>query len=229
MHHLGYLGYLGLKEAQRVGVGHHHAGDAVVEKGAQVLHIDHTIGGAANLHHFQSAHGGRGGVGAVGTVGHYHFRAFRITAFGVVAAYYHQTGQLAMGTGKGIQGELLQTRKGGQTLLQVVVHGQRTLTGAVGLQGVQVAETGHVGGLLVDHGVVLHRAAAQRIESVVHTEVVAAVVGVVAYHGHLVTLGQGSIVLAPHFFGHGIVAVFVGGQAEAFTAGFRQFENQVSV
>ena len=95
-----------------------------------------------------------------------------------------------MGSGIGVQGELLQARNLGKAGLQEVVNSEGTLGGLGILQRVQTRELAVRGNLLVDLGIVFHRAGTQGIEARVHTEVVVAHVGVVAHNAQLVNLGQ---------------------------------------
>ena len=179
-----------LEESEGVGVGHHHRRHSVVEQRAQMLHIHGAVFEALHLHHLKSADGGRGGIGAVGTVGHNHLGALQVAAALVVATYHHQSRQLAMGSGKGFEGEGGESRQFAEGMVE---QGDQRLgtTGGFGwLQGMEIGKLGHGSHLLVDAGVILHGATAQGIEPVVHTEVVGTVVGVVAHHGQLVALGQ---------------------------------------
>ena len=66
MHQLGNLGNLGLKDAEGVGVGHHHAGNVVAQQGLEVFHIDGAVSGGLHLYYLKAANGCRSGVGAVG-------------------------------------------------------------------------------------------------------------------------------------------------------------------
>ena len=53
----------------------------------------------------------------------------------------------------------------------------------------------HRGNLFVDDGVVLHSTATERVEAVVHAEVVVTVVGIMSDYRQLVTLRQLSVAL----------------------------------
>ena len=80
------------------------------------------------------------------------------------------------------------TRQTAQIVLQGCNSRTSTLNGMIGLQGMQVLESWQSSHLLIDLGIILHGARAQRIEPIVHTEVVQREIGIVAYHGHLVAL-----------------------------------------
>ena len=101
-----YFGDLCLEDAQRVGVGHHHAGDVVAQYFAERCKVDRSLRCALDLDDLESADGGAGGVGAVGRVGHDNLDALMVAAREVVAADDHEPRQFAVGTGVGIEGKL---------------------------------------------------------------------------------------------------------------------------
>ena len=229
MHQLGYFGYLALKKPERVGVGHHHRSHRVVEQRAQVFHVDYALRRAFHLHHVEPADCCRGGVCAVRRVWHYHLGALRVAAPLVVAAYYHQARKLSVRPGEGVERELGQPGYFRQCALQPVVGFERPLAGVCRLQRVQVGKLRHGRHFLVDGRVVLHRAAAQRVEAVVHAEVVLAVVGVVAHYGHLVALRQHGVFLASHFGRHFVACKLVLRQRVGAPPLVRQLEYKVAV
>ena len=232
VHELGNLGDVVLKDTQSVGVGHHHAGDVLIEKRFQVLNIDSTIGTALNNHYLKATHGSTGGVGAMSAVGDDNLHAVRVAVGKVVAAHHHQSGELAMSAGVGVERELTQARELGKRALQVVIHCQGTLHVLLVLQWVQVGEFGQVAHLLVDLGIVLHGARPQRVEASVDTKVVVAHVGVVAHHSHLVNLGEAWSLLAHESTGEVVEFVLsklVLGKAIALATLFREFEYQFAI
>ena len=89
---------------------------------------------------------------------------------------------------KGIEREICHPREFGERLLEIVFHFQRTLACLYRLQGVQTGKLGQVGHLLVDAGIVFHRTTAQWVETIVHPEVVAAVVSVMTHHRKFIAL-----------------------------------------
>ena len=226
---LGDLGNLLLEEAQRVGVGHHDGGDVIAQERFEVLDIDEALGGALHLDDIQSADGSRGGVGAMGRIGDDHLRALDVATALMVAADDHQTRQLAMSTGAGIEREVVEASERGEAALEVIDHLQGALSRLDGLQRVEVVEARQGGHFLVDDGVVLHRAGAQGIEAVEHTEVVLAMVGVVAHDGHLVALGQLGVLLAAQPGGQLVMGEAVLRQRIGTTAGAGKLKNQISV
>ena len=90
----------------------------------------------------------------------------------------------------------MESGEGSQTLAQSVVGLLCAPDGVGGLQGMEVGKSRHGGYFLIDFGIILHGAAAKRIEAVVNTEVVAAVVGVVPYYRKLINLGQLGVLLS---------------------------------
>ena len=202
------LRYLALEEPEGVGVGHHHRRDVVAEQRLEVSDIDEAVGGALHLDNLQSADSGGGGVGAVSGIGHDDLDALCVAAALVVGADDHQSRQLAVSPGEGVEGELSHARQGAERLLQAAIDAERTLHGGGRLQRMERGEGGQGCYLLVDDGVVFHRAAAKRVEAVVDAEVVGTVVGVVSDDGELVTLGQLGIGRTPQGAGDGIDCIF---------------------
>ncbi len=86
---------VGVEEAERVGVGEHQAGDAVVGQPPQVLEVDAAVGRGADLHDLVARHRHRRRVGAVGRVGRQHQGAV-VAAVGVVGAGEQHARQLAV-------------------------------------------------------------------------------------------------------------------------------------
>ena len=87
------------------------------------------------------------------------------------------------------------------------------LTRLCRLQGVQSGKGLHRSNLFVDDGVILHGTRAQRIETVVDTEIVVAEIGIVAHHRHLVTLRKLSLLLTAacgREFGCGVLIGILG-------------------
>ena len=87
------------------------------------------------------------------------------------------------------------TRQTAQIVLQGYNSRTSTLNGMIGLQGMQVLESWQSSHLLIDLGIILHGARAQRIEPIVYTEVVQREIGIVAHHGHLVALWKLGLLL----------------------------------
>jgi len=85
------------------------------------------------------------------------------------------------------------------------------------------------GQLFVYLRVVFHGARAERVETVVHAEVVGRMVGVVAHHGKLVALGQLGFLGAERGRLYLVVAELVLWQAHGSPARLRQLEYQLVV
>ena len=105
---LGNLRDACLEEAQRVGVRHHHGSDLrtlLCYDTLQVVEVYRAVCERLNLDDLQAAHRGGGRIGAVGRVGHNNLLA-DIAARAVIVVDGHQSGQLAVGTGIGLEGEV---------------------------------------------------------------------------------------------------------------------------
>ncbi len=76
----------------------------------------------------------------------------------MIGAYHHQSGQLSVGSGKGIEREFAHATYFGKRTVEIPVGFKRSLHGAVGLIGVQRCHGGQRCYLFVDFRVVLHGA-----------------------------------------------------------------------
>ena len=112
VHEFGDFGDGMLEDTQRVGIGHHHGCHLFTtfsDQALQVVHVDSAIGEALHLDYIQSADSCRGRVGAMGGVGNEHFRTLLVATAHVIGTDDHQTCELTMCTGAGIQRELAET------------------------------------------------------------------------------------------------------------------------
>ena len=230
VNHVGYARNLGLEESESVGVGHHHGGHGVVEQRGEGFGVDGAVGTALDLYDLKAADGCRCGVGAVGAVGHDYFRALAVAALVVVGAYDHESGQLAVGAGEGVEGELAEAADFAQRALQAPVG----LEGTLGVDGVgcrvEAREAGHRGDSLVDFRVIFHCARAQRIEAAVDAEVVGRHACVVAHYCRLVDLGEVERGGAAQCFGECRSCRGVGvGKTQGRAARARELEDELAV
>ena len=147
----------------------------------------------------------------------------------MVAVNRHQTSQLTMCTSIGFKGEMSHTRDGTERLFQQISYPQRTLYCFCGLQGMQVLKLWQGSYLLINFGIVLHGARAQRIKTCVDTKVVIREVGIVAYYCQLVTLRQLRLFLSLHRSRYLVIAEMILGQTIAFATLLREFKDQISV
>ena len=115
----------------------------------------------------------------------------RVAAVAVVGPDHEDAGQLALGTGRGLEGDRLHARDLGQGAFQLPEQLQRALGDLVGGHRVELGEAAQAGGPLVELGVELHRARAERVEPGVDRVVELAQVDVVADDVRLVHLGEG--------------------------------------
>ena len=114
-----------------------------------------------------------------------------------------------MRPGKRIECELTKPGDFGQRPLEIVIHSQSPLACVYGLGGMYGGELLARRQFLVDVRVVLHRATAQRIETIVNTKVVSAHVRVMTHNSKLVTLWQLSVSLTPHGLWQFIITIHV--------------------
>ena len=222
VHKLGDLENLNLEHTERVGIGHHDSSHGIVEERLEILHVDRAVGLRLHLHHFEACHHRGRGVSAVCRVGNNDLGTPGVAPRDVILTHHHQTGKLSMGSGIGIERELLETRKRGQSLLQIVVEFKRALRGLCFLKRMDFGEFGHSGHLLVDFGVVLHGTASEGIETGVDTEVLVRKIGIVTHHVEFAYFGKFRSLAAHEAggdVGQCVVSVIVGGELVALSAG----------
>ena len=186
--HLHDAGQVALEEPQGVGAGHHHAGHGVVQHALQGGRVHDAVPGLDG-HHLVAGDGRRGRVGAVGRVRHDDL-GLRVALVGVVGGDDEHAREFAVGSGQGVQGELVHAGDLAQPAFGLVHDLQRALGQLVaarqlGHQGVDAGEAGQPGHVLAELGVVLHGAGAQGVEIGVHPEVLAAQGREVAHHVQL--------------------------------------------
>ena len=162
-----------LEEAERAGEGEHEGGDAVAvrfEGNPERLEIEVAVGIRGDALDLEAGHSGGGGVGAVRRVRHED--AATGAAVGVVVGAGDQdAGQLAVGAGVGRERDFVQPRNLREQALEAVHQRKGALGGLLRLHGVDVCQAGEASGHLVDPGIVLHRAATERVEAGVDAEV----------------------------------------------------------
>ena len=188
---LGYLPYLLFEKSESIGVRHHDTGDVVSKQRLEVGDVHQSI--RIRLHHdyFQATDGSAGRIGTVRAVRYDDLGPIEVSAKKMILPHDHKAGQLSVGACARVEGEPGHSRKGGEGFLHIVVHLKGTLDGAGRLERMQGLEALHPSNLLVDLGIVLHRAASQRIEPGVNAEVHLGEVGVVTYNVYLAHLRQG--------------------------------------
>ena len=231
-----------LEDAHGVGVGDHGPRDLGAQLGHQcpqalaglaaggigdVVEGDSAVRQRGQLDDLIARHGGGGGVGTVATVRNEDDAALGAPA-DVIGANEHHARQLAGGAGAGLQGHAGQPRDLLQPFLKSVDQLQVALHQGVGRHGVTVGEAGQPRDLLVEPGVVLHGAGAERIDAVVHAVVPLGEAREVADDFHLAQLGQGREAAALQVGGAGVAG---GGniglrQVHAPLAGDRALEGE---
>ena len=176
--------------AHGVGVGEHKARRIGAQNRLQGVQVHAAVGGRGDVHHLVATHGRRGRVGAVGGVGNDDLGPILVVPGIVVLLDEQHAGELAVSAGRRLEGHV---RHAGD-LTEVPLRGLDDLLAALhralGGQGMDAGEAGQGSHLLVDAGVVLHGAGAQRIEPAVHAVDVLIELGIVAAHVSLAHLGE---------------------------------------
>ena len=160
-----------LEQAERVGIGHHDAGDGVVAGHSHRLEIDIAARIRGQLDRGKSGHGGGGRIGAVRRIGDEDARAPEVAARTMIGAHHQQPGELAMRAGRGLQRNRRKAADLGEPLLQLVHQREVALHRLRFLQRMGFREGRQPRDLLVDLRIVFHGAGAERIESAIDTEI----------------------------------------------------------
>ena len=178
-----------VEQAERVRVGEHDRRDVRPQGRSQGLHVHAAALVAGHGRDLVAAHRHRGRVRAVCRVRDDDALS-RVPVGRVMRADDHEAGELAVCAGRGLKRHSGQARDLAQALLELDHELQHALDRGFGLVGMQVREAREPADALVHPRVVLHGAAAERVEAVVHAEVHAGERGEVAGDVHLGQLRQ---------------------------------------
>ena len=185
---------VGVEQAQGAGQGNHHPGKVVAGNLPERGQIGVAVSVGWDRNHVEAGHCRGGGISAVGAVRDAHLGSAGVAAGQVIRAHHEHAAQFAVGAGEARQAGGGHAGNLGEEVLQSVEQFQRSL-GLLGrLLRMDPGESGQEGDLVVDLGVVLHRARPQRIEMGVDAEVQLAERGEILHHLGLGNLGQGQIV-----------------------------------
>ena len=171
-----------VEEAERGGVRQHQTGRALVHLRAQVVDVEVAAGVGGDLLELVAGHRHARGVGAVRRVGGDDRVATGALADVLeVGAHQHQSGQLALRARGRLQRAGVEPSHLLQDFLQPPHQLECALRALLLLMRVQILEAGQHREPLVDARVVLHRAAAERVEAGVDSEVARRELGEVAH------------------------------------------------
>jgi hypothetical protein len=158
-----------VEEPERRRIREHEARRSLVHLSAQVGEVEIAPSVCPHALELVARHRHARGIRAVGGVGGDDCVALLPTV-GEVGAHEHEAGQLPLRAGGGLQRHRRKPRDFREDLLQLPHELERALRAVVVLVRVEIAETGQPSDTLVHPRVVLHRAAAERIEARVHAE-----------------------------------------------------------
>ena len=177
-----------LEQSECIRIGHHDAGDGVIEKRLKVLDIHQAIVLRLHLNDFETADSSRSRIGSVCAVRNNDSCSLVISAGHVILTDDHQTGELTMGSGKRIQCKLRHTCNRRKCMSEVFIKTQNTLNCGCRLERMQPGESWHGCNLLVYLRIIFHCAASERIEARIHTEIHLGKIGVMTHHVKLTHL-----------------------------------------
>ena len=151
-----------------VRVRQHQSRGVGADGGAQRVEVHAAVCAGRDVDDLEAAHRGGRGVRAVGGVGHDDLRARSVAAVGVVCLDEQHAGEFAVCA----RGRLERDRVHAEDLAQLAAQNMQRLERALRrfdrLERVELREARQRRHVLVDFGVVLHRAGAEGIEAVVH-------------------------------------------------------------
>ena len=160
-----------VEQPERRRVREHQARRAVVDLRAEVVQVEVAAVGRRDLRELEACHRHARRVRAVGGVGGHDHVPPGLAAVGERGAHQHQPRQLALRPRSRLQRHRGQASDLDEDLLELPHQLERALRALVLLQRMEVAETLERGRALVHARVVLHRAAAERVEARVDPEV----------------------------------------------------------
>src|SRR5450759_4506982 len=170
MHEPGDLRDVLVEDAEGVGIGEHETGEIVVKQLPERLKVDAAAGVAADGDGLVPRHDDAGRVRAVGGVGD--DDAPGVAPLRVMrGADDEQAGELAVGAGRRLESGGVEAGDLGQPPLELVHELERALDERLRLVRMQAGEALQTADHLVDPGVVLHRAGAERIAAALDAEV----------------------------------------------------------
>ena len=193
----GYLKYVFIEYAYRIGVSQHKAGSIVAKDRLQRLEIHAAVGGGGDIYHLIAAHRRRGGVGAVGGIGNDYLVALGIPPTVVVLLDEQHAGELAVGACGGLEGHIRHSGDLAKVLAYGVEHFPAAFGGVPGGEWVNGRKAWQRGHLLVNAGVIFHGAGAQRIKAAVHAVYPVVQLGIVAGNVGLAHFGQRGFYFTP--------------------------------
>src|SRR5215208_2324034 len=139
---------------------------------------------------------------------------------------HKHAGELTLGAGHRRERGGVHAGDGGEHALQLEEHDERPLRRLRRLARVERGEAGHSGAILVDLGVVLHRAAPERVEAGVDAVVEPAERGEVAHDLELGQLRERDVLSQERGVGQGRLGYVAGGELHTLVAGGGEVEGE---
>ena len=179
-----------IEDTYGVGVGKHQTGGILAQNSLQRLQIHAAVGCGGDVYDGVATHGSGGGVSAVGGVGDDDLAALAVAPGFMVLLDQQHAGELAVSAGGRLEGHVVHAGDLTQQLPSGVQHLLTAFHGVLGSQGMHAGKAGQSGHFLVNAGIVLHGAGAQRVEAGVDAVNTLVQLSVVAAEVGLTDLGQ---------------------------------------
>ena len=179
-----------VKNADCVRVRQHQAGGVVAEHGLERLEIDAAVRRGRDIHDLIAAHGSCSRVRAMRGIRNDDLRALLVAAGIVILLDEQHAREFAVRTGSGLERHAVHARDLTQILLRKLQHTTAALHRVGGGQRMDTRKAGQRSHFLVDAGIILHGARAERIEAAVHAVDVVVQLRIVAAEVLLAQLRQ---------------------------------------
>ena len=179
-----------VKNADCVRVRQHQARGVVAEHGLERLEIDAAVRRGRDIHDLIAAHGSCSRVRAMRGIRNDDLRALLVAAGIVILLDEQHAREFAVRTGSGLERHAVHARDLTQILLRKLQHTTAALHRVGGGQRMDARKARQRGHFLVDPGIILHGAGAERIEAAVHAVDVVVQLRIVAAEVLLAQLRQ---------------------------------------
>ena len=189
-----------VKDADCVRIGEHQARGVLTDRCTQLFQIDTAFAVRGDADHLVPDHRRARRVGSVCRVRHDDLGAFLVPARFVVRLNQHQAGEFPVCARCGLEGHPIHAGDLAEQLFRHAERFQTSLHRMCRLERMDLGKARQAGHLVVDFGVIFHRAGAERIKPVIDPMGALHQRGIMAADVHLRNLGKMELLAAPQRF-----------------------------